>query len=333
MVDRARARAALTGPISTLFPVFTRDGRLDEPAIGVCVERAIAAGSGTVLLTYGDSMHSLLTDAEVGTLLRITADATAGRAMVVAADRIWATPAEVAFAREARGLGADVLMVLPPVWGGSVTADSLLEHYRAVAREIPVMVVTGPFLAQQAMGLEVIERLRDTEPERFVAVKDDVCGTFARRVATLLRGDVAYFIGGQKENHLDVLPYGCDGWMSTFILFFPEIAQRYWAAVQAGDLDTAVAIIERIDRPFFDLALANPVGGFDAFIRAVRELGGVAPRWRRAPYANLDDAAMERLRDQLTAAGMLPGPAATAILAEIAAASGAAPSGAASSTR
>jgi dihydrodipicolinate synthase/N-acetylneuraminate lyase len=202
-----------------------------------------------------------------------------------------------------------------------------------VAREIPVMVVTGPFLAQQAMGLEVIERLRDTEPERFVAVKDDVCGTFARRVATLLRGDVAYFIGGQKENHLDVLPYGCDGWMSTFILFFPEIAQRYWAAVQAGDLDTAVAIIERIDRPFFDLALANPVGGFDAFIRAVRELGGVAPRWRRAPYANLDDAAMERLRDQLTAAGMLPGPAATAILAEIAAASGAAPSGAASSTR
>jgi dihydrodipicolinate synthase/N-acetylneuraminate lyase len=128
---------------------------------------------------------------------------------------------------------------------------------------------------------------------------------------------VAYFIGGQKENHLDVLPYGCDGWMSTFILFFPEVAQVYWRAVQAGDLATAVAIIERIDRPFFDLALANPAGGFDAFIHAAIELGGVAPRWRRAPYANLDDAQMERLRATLTDAGMLPGPAASAILADL----------------
>jgi 4-hydroxy-tetrahydrodipicolinate synthase len=318
MVDRAGARAALTGPIATAHPVFTRDGELDAGAIAGCVEHALAAGTGTVLLTYGDTLHSLLTDAEVGWLLRHVTDVTAGRAMVVAADRIWATPAEVAFAREVRELGADVLMVLPPTWGGSATADSLVAHYRAVARELPVMVVTAPFAAQPAMGLEVLERLRDLEPERFVAVKDDVCGTFARRVATLLHRDVAYFIGGQKENHLDVLPYGCDGWMSTFILFFPEVAQRYWAAIGAGDLTAAVAIIERIDRPFFDLALANPDGGFDAFIHAAMELGGVAPRWRRGPYADLDDAAMERLREQLTTLGMLPGPAASALLAELA---------------
>ena len=265
------------------------------------MEHALAAGTGTVLLTYGDTLHSLLTDAEVGRLLRIAVDATAGRAMVVAADRVWATPAEVAFAREAREQGADILMVLPPVWGGSATADSLLAHYRAVAREIPVMLVTAAVHRHsRRWASRSIGRLRDAGAERFVAVKDDVCGTFARRVATLLRGDVAYFIGGQKENHLDVLPYGCDGWMSTFILFFPEIAQRLLAAIGAGDLATAVAIIERIDRPFFDLALANPVGGFDAIVHAAMELGGVAPRWRRAPYADLDDAAMDRLRERMT---------------------------------
>lgn len=207
-------------------------------------------------------------------------------------------------------------MVLPPTWGGSATADSLLTHYRAVAQEIPVMAVTAAYFGQESLGLEVLARLRDAEP-RFVAVKDDVCGTFARRLATDLRGEVAFFSGGQKQNHLDVLPYGCDGWMSTFIHIFPPVMAAYWAAVRRGDLATAAAVIERVDRPFFDLALGNTVGGLDAVVHAAMELAGVAPRWRRAPYADLDDAAMERLRERMTGAGMLPGPAATALLAEL----------------
>jgi 4-hydroxy-tetrahydrodipicolinate synthase len=317
-VDRASARAALTGPIASLHPIFTRDGDLDPEGIASEVEHVLAAGTHTVLLTYGDSLHSLLTDAEVGQLLRIVVNATGRRAMVVAADRIWATPAEVAFAREARELGADVLMVLPPTWGGSATADSLLAHYRAVAQEIPVMAVTAPFAGQQALGLEVLERLRDAEP-RFVAAKDDVCGEFARRLARICKGDVALFSGGQKQNHLDVLPYGCDGWMSTFIQFFPAITEVYWAAIQRGDIATAAAVIERLDRPFFDICLANTQGGFDAVVHAALELGGVAPRWRRAPYHDLDDAALERLRGAFLDAGLLPGPRASAILGELAA--------------
>ena len=42
--------------------------------------------------------------------------------------------------------------------------------------------------------------------------------------------------GGQKQNHLDLLPYGCDGWMSTFIHIFPPVMEAYWAAIQRGRL-------------------------------------------------------------------------------------------------
>ena len=301
--DVGWVRAALSGPMTSLHPVFTRDGDLDYDGIGRCIDHAIEAGSGTMLLTYGDSLHSILSDAEVGELLRAVVRLTAGRAMVVAADRVWPTRIEVAFAREAREAGADLLMVLPPTWGGSATVSSLVAHYRAVAVEIPVMVVTAPYFSAQALGLEVLERLVADEP-RVVALKDDVCGEFARRVGTLCHERWALISGGQKQNHLDMHPYGVDGYMSSFLHVNPAIAHRYWAAIQAGDLVAAADVIERYDRPFFDALLALP-GGFDAGMHACFEAAGLAGRWRRAPYHDLTDAEYGAFVELLQDGGML----------------------------
>jgi len=269
------------------------------------VEHDLAAGSRTILITYGDSLHSVLSEREIGSLLSTVVHQVRGRAMVVAADGRWATHQEVAFAREAAASGADVLMVLAPDWGASATEASFVAHYRAVARELPIMLVTAAFAGREAVGVEVVERLRDTEP-RFVALKDDLCGETGRRIATILRNAVPFLSGGQKQNHLDVLPYGSDGYLSTFLQFRPSVAHTYWAAVVADDMAAARDVVERVDRPFFDAALAQP-GGFDAAIRGALQLAGVAPRWRRPPYHDLTDAELEGWAETLAGLGLLDG--------------------------
>lgn len=297
-VSREDAREALTGPIASLRVPFRRDGAIDEAGLRRAIDFDIAAGSRTILQTYGDSLHSLLTDAEVGEVTRIAVEQAAGRALVVAADRQWATPREVAHARELRALGADVLMVFPPDWGGSCTEDSLVAHYAAVAEEIPVMVVTAAFFGRGGdFALHLIERLIAEVPH-VVAVKDDLCGPFARRLGLLAHGTLGLFSGGQKQNHLDMHPYGCDGYLSTFVTFKPEVAHAYWAAIQANDLPCAREIIARVDLPFFDAILGLP-GGFDAGIHGVLELTGLCGRWRRPPYHSLTDAELEGLRGVL----------------------------------
>jgi 4-hydroxy-tetrahydrodipicolinate synthase len=306
-LDRAFVRSALTGPMTSIHPLFTRDGALDPGAVAGEIERALAAGSGTMLLTYGDSLHSILADREVGELLRIVVRATAGRAMVVAADRQWPTVIEVEFAREARAAGADLLMVLPPNWGGSATTESLVTHYRTVAREIPAMIVTAAFTGIPSIGLDVLRVLVESEP-RVVALKDDITGDFAKRVATLCHPAWAIISGGQKQNHLDLLPYGCDGYMSTFIHFNPAVADRYWALVTAGDLTGATALIDRYDRPYFDHILAMP-GGFDGGFHATLQAAGLADRWRRAPYYDLSDEEFEAFAAFLDERGLLRPPA------------------------
>jgi dihydrodipicolinate synthase/N-acetylneuraminate lyase len=105
----------------------------------------------------------------------------------------------------------------------------------------------------------------------------------------------AVLSGGQKQNHLDLHPYGCDGYMSTYQHFRPEIANAYWAAILAGDLPAAARIVRNFDVPWF--AFAETIdGGFDAMYHGAQEVFGIAGRWRRPPYHSLDDAEMERLR-------------------------------------
>jgi len=128
-----------------------------------------------------------------------------------------------------------------------------------------------------------------------VAVKDDWCGEFARRLGLLCHERLAIISGGQKQNHLNAWPYGCDGYMSTLILFRPEIAHAYWRAVQAKDMAAATRIIGAHDIPLFDFLLSLP-GGFDAGVHGILETAGIAGRWRRPPYLSLGDEDMERLR-------------------------------------
>ena len=293
-MDRDTVRDHLTGPIASIHTPFNPDGSVDYAGLRRMIDTVIDHGSRTVLLTAGDSHFICLSDDEIAEVTRVACQHTGDRAMTVAADRYHATDRAVEFARLARAAGADLVMALPPDWGPSCTPETLVAHYRAVSQEVPVMLVTGLFSARgPAFGLEVIERTLDQCPD-VVAIKDDVCGDFARRLCLLAHDRVALFAGGQKVNHVNMWPYGCDGYMSTYIYFTPDIPRRYWQAIQAMDLAAVQQIIRDYDMPYFDF-IATFTGGWNAGFHGALELFGVAGRWRRLPYYSLDDAEMERL--------------------------------------
>ena len=292
MVDHDEVRAGLTGPISSLTTPFTRDGAVDHDALRNLIDFNLAGGSKTALLTWGDSLFSVLSDQEVAELTATVVDRARGRALTVAADREWGTGKAVEFARYCREVGVDVLMVKPPVWSPPGVAE-FVEHYRAVAREIPVMLVTNVWAGAIDVAVAVVAELLD-RVDGVMAIKDDVGGELARKVTAMAGDRWAVFAGGQKQQHLDLMPYGAVGYMSTFVSFQPAVAQRYWQAISAGDLPAAVAVIEQDDWPLFDYLVRLPAG-FDAGMHALLEIFGVAPRWRRAPLPDLDDAEVERL--------------------------------------
>lgn len=303
-MTREEIRATLTGPSGSVRTPFLKDGSVDYEGLRSVIDFNIDGGSKTVLLTAGNSNYLLLNDEEILKVTQVAAEHTAGRAMVVAADRYYWTDRSVEFARQARQMGADVLMALPPDWASSCTAQTLSEHFAAVAREIPVMVVTNIFSPRgMDFGMETLKVLVQQVPG-IVAIKDDFCGQFARRMSLLVHPHWAVFSGGQKQNHLDLFPYGCDGYLSTYASYCPRVAHQYWAAIEDGRIGKAREMVETYDMALFDF-LSGLTGGFDAGMHGMLELYGIAPRWRRKPYHSLTDQEMDTLRSFLQGLSVL----------------------------
>ncbi len=294
MISREEAREALTGPIPSIKTPFTIDGEIDYKALRAMIDANFAGGGTSSLLTYGDSLFSLLADNEIADVIRVVVEQTGPRGLTVAADGGWATDKTVGFARYCRDVGVDLLMVKPPIWGGSVTVDGFVQHYSAVAAEIPVMLVTNVWRADPQLGLKTVPELLE-RVDGIVAVKDDILGEFGRRLASMAGDRWAVFSGGMKQHHIDLVHYGAVGFMSTFVTFLPRVTRAYWDAVQKGDWEAATSVVEKDDRPYFDYVGSVP-GGYSAGFQAVMELYGLAGRWRREPYYSLNDAEMSNLR-------------------------------------
>ena len=214
--------------------------------------------------------------------------------LTVAADGGWWSGKTVEFARYCREVGADVLMVKPPIWGGSVTVDTLVAHYKEVAAEIPVMLVTNIWAADPAQGLKTIQVLLDGV-DGIVAIKDDILGQFVRQMTAMVSDEWAVFAGGQKQNHLDIVHYGAVGYMSTFVTFHPPVTRLYWDAIERSDWTAAAKIITEHDQPLFEY-IGGLQGGFDAGMHGLLELTGTAGRWRRKPFYSLNDEEMDGLK-------------------------------------
>ena len=70
-INTDQIRHALTGPFPSLRIPFQRDGQIDYDALRALIDFCIDAGSKTLMLTYGDSLYSLLTDDEIAELREI----------------------------------------------------------------------------------------------------------------------------------------------------------------------------------------------------------------------------------------------------------------------
>lgn len=304
MISKEEVRRALTGPIFSLSTLFQPDDDIDYAGMFRLIDTLIEAGQRVILLTAGDSLFTVLTDQEVAELTKATVQHTAGRAMVVAADRSWWTGKTVDFARYCRDVGADVLMVQPPDWAFSCTPDTLVAHFAAVAEQIPVMLVTN-FLEKWPTSkyVELFEKLRDNVPGIYAA-KDDLCGELGRRLCRTVHDHWAVFASGNKRTILEDISHGCDGYMSTFQGFKPRIAKEFWQAIVAGDEASIQRIIRDVDIPFWNCMETFP-GGFDAAIHGILELTGIGGRWRRSPYYSLNDSEMEQLKQFLNSKGWL----------------------------
>lgn len=292
MKSIAEIKAAISCPVPSISTPFLENGDIDWAGVDRIVDFEIENGAKSLLITNGDSLLTILTDREVGELTERVVKTANGRAAVLAGTKQWCSRQLLEFAGFAKEAGADVVLPIFPDWANSTGADHCADLFRDAGKVMPVMALTN-FSNGRGIPVSVFQTLIDEKTPGFVGVKDDMCGAYGRRLAALLGGNYAFMSGGRAENHLDVAPYGPDGYLSIFMRFKPQLAWGYWNRFVAGDIAGAVRWIMQYEVKFMDFLSTGM--NFDMIIHYFMAKAGLCQKWRRAPYASASDAQAEQL--------------------------------------
>ena len=227
---------------SGVFPAATTqfDSALevDLPATQQVQKALLQDGvHGLVLMGTVGEGNSLSAD-EKRAVLGAAVDVSEGRVPVIAGVSEFTTASAVRFARDAEGLGAAGLMVLPAMVYVP-TAAELEHHFRAVAAAtgLPIMLYNNPPSYRVNIGIPTLERLADVP--NIVAIKESAPDS--RRFTDIINavGERFVLFAGLDDIAFESLTLGAQGWVSGLTNAFPVESLQLYEALCNGDLERA----------------------------------------------------------------------------------------------
>ena len=185
--------------------------------------------------------NNSLEPAEKIALLEGIVEAVAGRVPVIAGVSEYDQRRASRFAQAAERIGADGLMLLPPMVYVPTTAE-LAAFFRGVARDtgLPIMLYNNPPAYRTNIDLPVLAELDDAD--NIVALKESAPDP--RRFTDLSNalGERFVLFAGLDDVALEALYLGARGWVSGLSNAFPRESVSMVAALGRGDHARALEI-------------------------------------------------------------------------------------------
>lgn len=282
-----------------VFPAMTTqfcpDGSLNLDATAQHIETMIASGvSGLVMLgSLGE--NNALAPEEKLEVVRMAISTANGRVPVISGVSELSTAAACRYARQMEELGADGLMVMPPM-AYKAESDEALPFFNAVAQasRLPIILYNNPIAYHVDLRPEHFEVL--AEEPKFVAIKESSGDT--RRITDILNrcGDRYTIFAGVDDLAFECAALGAKGWIAGIGLAFPAENQRLWNLMMAGEWEQARELY-RWYTPLLHLDVGLK---FVQNIKLAIQETGLGSEWVRGPRLPLSgkerDAVLDTVR-------------------------------------
>jgi 4-hydroxy-2-oxoglutarate aldolase len=215
------------------------------------------------------------------------------------------TRATIAATQRAASAGADAVLVrTPSFFKAQMTGDLLERHYRDVADAAPVPVLLYNVSMFTGVTLPADSVARLAEHPNIVGMKES--GSDIAYIAECIARTPARFVflAGSASTYFHALCAGCDGGVLALASLFPDECVRLRALVQAGAIDEARRLQQRLT------PIARSIGGTYgvAGLKAALDLTGFVGGPPRPPLRPAPSAVVDVLRRQLAELGALSSP-------------------------
>lgn len=289
MTDRTGLRAALVGVGVTPVTPFTEDlDSVDEKGLAANLEFLIEHGVRLLYPAGNTGEAASLGVDEWEAVLRVAVEVAGDRARVVPGVG-HELPVALEMARRAADLGADGLLLMPrqqPYAAGR----GMVEYWRRIITETDLPVVLYKRgLPEDAHLVGTVDhpsvvgcKYGGKDVSAFASVVDADLGTTVWTCGVAERYAPFFFAAGAR------------GFTSGLANFAPRLALRMDAALQGGDLETALAL-RRTALPFEELRARHGDAYNVAAVKAAMDEAGLAGGAVRPPLVGLDPHARSEI--------------------------------------
>ena len=235
---------AYEGIIPAVTTPFDAADQVDVPALKDNLEKLLEAGVHGFVATGTMGEAGSLSTEERRTVVQAVVEAAAGRVPVIVGISSGSAAQSLAYAADAREVGADAVMCLPPL-GYRADEDEVVAFFAEIATcGLPVMAYNNPEASGVDLPAELIARIYN-EIDGVVAIKE--CSGDTRRIPALLHldGDLEVLVGGD-DWALEGFAAGATGWVTGVGVLAPRECVELYDAVQQNDLARARDVYRRI---------------------------------------------------------------------------------------
>lgn len=297
--------AAITGGLFVpIVSPFNRDGSLDVGGFRAIVEHMVGAGMDGLLVAGSNGEAFTLSLTEREKLYSAAVRTAGGRAVVMAGTGAMTFREAEQNTQAAADCGCDAAAILTP-WFAAVTPRTLERYYGQLADSpnipgsLPLLFYHNPWRTFVDWPARHIGELATRLAGRFIGVKDSA--NVPQRVAEVRKHAPEGFVVFAGQPHL-CEAYGADGAIDMVLNLVPREARRAWE----GDAEVA-EFYRRVGE-----ALKGSQNVI-ASIKAVMSGLGLPAGFARAPWDEIDQGGVDKVKAVLAESGRMAAGAADAV--------------------
>lgn len=288
------------GSAAAMITPFDRAGELDFQALGVQIDRQLAAGTSALVMCATTGECATLSDGEWERVLAFTLQRVCGRIPVVAGVGRNDTRRTVLLCKRAKSLGAQGTLAVTPYYN-KTTQEGLIRHYEtaADAADLPMILYNVPSRTGMSISAETYARLAK-HPNIFGT--KEASGDFGLmlKIKALCPPDFALY-SGNDDHIVPILSLGGVGVISTMANVIPAETQQICDLWEQNDREGAAKLQIRC-QPLIQALFreVNPIP-----VKSAMAMLGLDSGYVRQPLTEIGSAAREELRQALVSFGLL----------------------------
>lgn len=289
-----------TGAGVAIITPFTKEGKVNYPALKTILEYQIAHGTDAIIICGTTGESATLSHEEHTEAIRFTVETVAHRIPVIAGTGSNDTAYALHLSNEAEKIGVDGLLMVTPYYNKASQAG-LIKHYTYLADRVstPIIIYNVP----SRTGCDVKpETYAELSKHKMIYAAKEASGNISSIAKTISLCEKDFTIySGNDDQITAIMSLGGKGVISVLSNVAPQVAHDIAASALAGDFEQSrklqIEYLELCNALFMDV---NPIP-----VKQAMNMMGFNAGPLRMPLCEMNEANTAKLKAVMEKYGLI----------------------------